>query len=181
MKKLIIVSLFFFFFISGSKAQTWNPISGRYSYTFLKIDSLIYLPNGPTSTRPTPVLHSYWLRFNSDSVGFEYSDGVKWSLFARKVPDDWSVLTNDPSISRDTTVVLPCSTFHIPYVQFHLPQFTGFRIRLSQYGQLVPTDPAFTCIYGNFYYVWNPVTAILIMLGWDTRDGTAIYPQVTAY
>lgn len=169
MKKVILAVFFLVSLAFSGRSQTWTPISGRYSYAFLRIDSLLYLPNGPTATRPAPIVNSYWLRYNTDSAGFEYSNGVKWWGLSRRPAND--IVIDAPG--RDTTITVVCGiapgSYATTYLKINLPQYIGFRLRVY-FGGLVLNDLSGFCATsfyysGPVYFTFNSSTGDLYIFG----------------
>lgn len=164
MKKLAILSLFCLSSLSALLAQEWKPVLGRWEYQFLKIDSLVYLPGGNTAHRPAPVSNSYWIRYNTDSIGFEFSNGMAWIQYAPKAPGDWTFLDSTGTTVRDTTINYAiCGTQTVPYYHFSLPQFIGFRVRVYSAGIMLTDDPTFFCTFEQGYYQWISATGDLYL------------------
>lgn len=184
MKKLIFLSLFALSISFYARSQTWTPIAGRYSYTFLKIDSLLYLPNGPTSTRPTPIAHAYWLRYNTDSANFEYSNGTKWFMFSVRPPEDFTdSYVGDGTKARDTTIAVTggCGPVTIPYLYYKLPQYIGFRMRVNTFFQPLVHGQSGYCLFGSGYYEWDSQTGELFLLGFSDPPSNGIQFTMQPY
>jgi len=184
MKKLVLLSLVALSLSLGARSQTWTQVAGRWEYQFLKIDSAIHLPSGPTATRRPPVAGSYWLRFNTDTKAFEFSDGTKWISYTLKAPNDTTMTVLG---TTDTTINITCGLFPGSYTtgfyRVFLPQYIGFRVRPFSSWQLMMDLPGFCSasifMSGPFYYTFNSATGELVIYGTNTGSYNLI--QVTPY
>ncbi|HWB93509.1 MAG TPA: hypothetical protein VG605_16730 [Puia sp.] len=167
----------------SAQAQTWGQVSGRWQYQFMKIDSAVYLPGGPTSTRKAPVAGNYWVRFNTDSSGFEFSDGVKWTTFSLRPPRD--LVVDIPG--RDTSITITCGiapgTYASVYAHVNLPQYIGFRLRVYFSSFLLDELDGF-CVSSSYfsgpiYYYFNSNTGDLFVIGGMDYNHNII--QISAY
>lgn len=172
MKKVILAVIFLVSLAYSARSQGgWTPVNGKYSYALIRFDSLTYWKGGPTSTRPAPISGTYWLRYNTDNGGFEYSDGTKWTTFSKKPPADTTIDVE----GRDTTLILTCGiapgTYpNWPYLKINLPQYIGFRVRLNFSGGFVISDLEGFCtssMYysGPSYYSFDSSTGDLYIYG----------------
>lgn len=182
MKRLILFLVPILFCLASLRAQTWTHINGRYMYDFLKIDSLVYLPFGNTANRPAPVSGAYWLRFNTDSSAFEYSNGTSWLVLALKPPADYYYIIYPDTKTRDTTIALSCGTVSTPYSHYSLPQFIGFRTRVYSGASIIPGNTEGACLIGPFWSSWNSSTGDLWVYGVGIAGGSgSLDLQITAY
>lgn len=168
----------------AAKAQSFTPVAGRWDYKIFKVDSLIYMPNGPTATRPAPVANSYWVRFNTDSSEFEYSDGTRWLGLAIKPPSDTAI---HATVTSDTTITITCGafpgTYTTGYYHVNIPQYRGFRVRCYSGMQSMPSEEQYCAVSiffsGPFYYTFNSLTGDLFVIG--ASDGGGNLFQITPY
>jgi len=108
MKNILLIIVFLSFaFAAFSQAEIAPP--ERYRFQFLAIDKQIALPGGNTATRPTPVAGKYWIRYNTDSLKFEYSTGSLWNSFNGgnvSVPTAWGAITGTITSPADLLTAL---------------------------------------------------------------------------
>lgn len=188
MKKIFFLSLFLALLSLTVTAQSYTPIAGKFQYQFMKIDSLAMLPGGNTATRKPASSARYAVRYNTDSSAFEYSDGTRWWTFAIKAAGDFiiSEMVPAPEI-RDTTISMSCFlypggiTVNIPYLHYKIPQFIGFRVRVTSLAQSFDEGPETYCLYQNPFIVWNSQTGDLFILGGGDTPGELIYYRVSSY
>lgn len=184
MKKLIFLSLVALSFSLCARSQTWTQVAGRWEYQFLKIDSAIHLPSGPTATRRAPVSGSYWLRFNTDSHAFEFSDGTKWISYTLKAPNDTSFTILG---ATDTTLNITCGlypgTYTTGFYRAFLPQYVGFRVHAYMSWQLMMDLQGYCAasilMSGPWYYTFNSSTGEFVAYG--TSTGYYNLMQITPY